>query len=506
MSRSISVRSRRTSVPSRSKGSISCRMPPTSSAVGLAQAFQLLVDDHGADAVVREDLQQQRAVGGEGQDVRALDAACAGLDAVLQVEGRCRWAGSAPAARPAAARRRPARARCRWRCRRSSAFSRMPGISVMNSSLSACSAMAVAVATSSIVRLKASPVGEKPKGLSSTSAPESMARRIATCVDRAHQAAVHEVDAVDDAHRPRGEEVARDHAHGGVGHRRIRQTLRERGLDLEAQLAGSFLGAIQRHVVGDAHAVAAKRETWPLAASCSLTCGRKPCTSTSLMPIACRMARSCTKAVELARGDGLAGQADDEGLAAVGVDVRRHGAKPGHEGVRENEAHAARDCAAAWLTLTPVPATRRKETDDGRLQDPRRFQLDRADDRRPRGGRRVLRRAVRLDASRRWTWAAGPYHVLKVGETAVGGIMGQAARAPARCRRPGAATSRWTKSTTTVAKCHGLGGKVVVPAMDVPGVGRMAVIQDPQGAALSVITYSAARPAAATRARIIRGP
>ena len=39
--------------------------------------------------------------------------------------------------------------------------------------------MAAAVATSSIVRLKASPVGEKPKGLSSTSAPISMARWMA---------------------------------------------------------------------------------------------------------------------------------------------------------------------------------------------------------------------------------------------------------------------------------------------------------------------------------------
>ncbi len=37
-----------------------------------------------------------------------------------------------------------------------------------------------------------------------------------------------------------------------------------------------------------------KRDVWPLARSCSSTCGRKPCTSTSLMPIACRMARSCT--------------------------------------------------------------------------------------------------------------------------------------------------------------------------------------------------------------------
>ena len=43
--------------------------------------------------------------------------------------------------------------------------------------------MAVLVATSSIVRLKASPVGEKPKGLSSTSA-DAMARRMATASTR----------------------------------------------------------------------------------------------------------------------------------------------------------------------------------------------------------------------------------------------------------------------------------------------------------------------------------
>jgi hypothetical protein len=40
------------------------------------------------------------------------------------------------------------------------------------------------------------------------------------------------------------------------------------------------------------------------------------------------MARSC------ANEDG-----DDEGLAVVRVDVRRDRAKPGHEGVREDEIH-----------------------------------------------------------------------------------------------------------------------------------------------------------------------
>jgi len=46
-------------------------------------------------------------------------------------------------------------------------------------SLSACSAMAALVATSSMLRLKASPVCEKPKGESMTRAPVSMARRMA---------------------------------------------------------------------------------------------------------------------------------------------------------------------------------------------------------------------------------------------------------------------------------------------------------------------------------------
>ncbi|HSI74095.1 MAG TPA: VOC family protein [Fimbriimonas sp.] len=32
-----------------------------------------------------------------------------------------------------------------------------------------------------------------------------------------------------------------------------------------------------------------------------------------------------------------------------------------------------------------------------------------------------------------------------------------------------------------VAKCTGAGAKVVVPAMDIPTVGRMCLIQDPQG-------------------------
>ncbi len=58
----------------------------------------------------------------------------------------------------------------------SSGLMRMPGISVTKISLSACSAIATLVATSSMDRLKASPVGEKPNGDSSTIAPMSSVR------------------------------------------------------------------------------------------------------------------------------------------------------------------------------------------------------------------------------------------------------------------------------------------------------------------------------------------
>ncbi|MBE0548709.1 MAG: VOC family protein [Rubrivivax sp.] len=83
----------------------------------------------------------------------------------------------------------------------------------------------------------------------------------------------------------------------------------------------------------------------------------------------------------------------------------------------------------------------------------------------------------------------GLYHLLKVGDTAVGGIM----KTPAEA---GTVRPAWgcyvtvDNTDATVAQATALGGKVVVPAMDIPGVGRMAVIADPQGAMLSVMQYS----------------
>jgi predicted enzyme related to lactoylglutathione lyase len=84
----------------------------------------------------------------------------------------------------------------------------------------------------------------------------------------------------------------------------------------------------------------------------------------------------------------------------------------------------------------------------------------------------------------------GPYHVAKVGADAVGGIMGMPPDAPPMPPHWGAYVTV-ANVDETLAKCIALGGKVLVPPMDVPTVGRMAVIQDPQGATLSVMTYSA---------------
>jgi len=42
----------------------------------------------------------------------------------------------------------------------------------------------------------------------------------------------------------------------------------------------------------------------------------------------------------------------------------------------------------------------------------------------------------------------------------------------------------------SVQRVERLGGHIIVPPTDIPGVGRFAVIQDPQGAVVSLIAYS----------------
>jgi predicted enzyme related to lactoylglutathione lyase len=89
----------------------------------------------------------------------------------------------------------------------------------------------------------------------------------------------------------------------------------------------------------------------------------------------------------------------------------------------------------------------------------------------------------------------GEYHVVKAGDVAVGGVMRLPAEAAA-----GGMPPTWGCYVTvddvdaTCRQATALGGQVVMGPQDIPNVGRFAVIQDPQGAVVNVITY--AQPAA----------
>lgn len=77
--------------------------------------------------------------------------------------------------------------------------------------------------------------------------------------------------------------------------------------------------------------------------------------------------------------------------------------------------------------------------------------------------------------------------ICRVGGDAVGGLSGLLGDPPADGTPPG-----WMSYVTvddadaTAARAPGLGGKVVRGPLDVPGSGRMAVVEDPQGAVLAV--------------------
>ena len=85
--------------------------------------------------------------------------------------------------------------------------------------------------------------------------------------------------------------------------------------------------------------------------------------------------------------------------------------------------------------------------------------------------------------------AMGGYRVVNVGETAVAGIMAPPPGAPAAPPHWGCYVT--VKSVdNTLERVSALGGTVLVPAMDVPNVGRMAVFKDPQGAVLNIMQYA----------------
>ncbi|MGD0614589.1 MAG: VOC family protein [Verrucomicrobiota bacterium] len=80
------------------------------------------------------------------------------------------------------------------------------------------------------------------------------------------------------------------------------------------------------------------------------------------------------------------------------------------------------------------------------------------------------------------------YTLFKKGGTTVGGMM--------KCPQPGA-PAHWLAYVTvgdvdaSAAKAGKLGGTVVAPPFDVPEVGRIAVVLDPQGAAIGLFKPAA---------------
>ena len=82
----------------------------------------------------------------------------------------------------------------------------------------------------------------------------------------------------------------------------------------------------------------------------------------------------------------------------------------------------------------------------------------------------------------------GTYTTLKVGDNMIGGIMNIPTKAKG-------VPPTWGSYVTVddvdaqVKRAESLGGKVMVPPQDIPDVGRFAVISDPQGAMLNIITY-----------------
>ena len=88
-------------------------------------------------------------------------------------------------------------------------------------------------------------------------------------------------------------------------------------------------------------------------------------------------------------------------------------------------------------------------------------------------------------STERWD-GEGDYTLIKVGGKEVGGMA-----VPRSASRP----IGWgvyvtvTDVDQTAGKAEELGGKLLVPPTDIPRVGRFCVIQDPQGAVITAITY-----------------
>ncbi len=92
-----------------------------------------------------------------------------------------------------------------------------------------------------------------------------------------------------------------------------------------------------------------------------------------------------------------------------------------------------------------------------------------------------------------WTYdtqdmGTGPYHVIAGGSNeGMGGLMGMPAEVPDMVPNHWAVYFMVADTAATIEKVTANGGTVVVPPMDIPGVGRMATVHDPAGGNFSTL-------------------
>jgi uncharacterized protein len=93
------------------------------------------------------------------------------------------------------------------------------------------------------------------------------------------------------------------------------------------------------------------------------------------------------------------------------------------------------------------------------------------------------------------TTAPGPYPMLVAGERPIGGLIGPGPEGPVW--PSGGPQPHWIPYLAVpdvdaaLRRAQELGGEVLVPATDIPGFGRVAVLRDPQGAGFGVFAPAA---------------
>jgi uncharacterized protein len=83
------------------------------------------------------------------------------------------------------------------------------------------------------------------------------------------------------------------------------------------------------------------------------------------------------------------------------------------------------------------------------------------------------------------------YTVVKAGGSGIGGIMPMPQQAQGMPPQWGTYVTVDDVDATARTAAQ-LGGKILMGPLDIPNVGRFCVIQDPQGAVISAITYKSA--------------